>query len=60
MVDEAFICPQWKQENTPDNEIIHCDSCNVMTTIDCYSNKIKSEFIVQNIEQQELIDLKHH
>ena len=60
MVDKAFICPQWKRENTPDNEMIHCDSCNVMTTSDCHSNKIKSEFIVQNIEQQVLIDLKHH
>ena len=59
-VDEAFICPQWKQENTPDNETTYCDSCNVMTTSDCHSNKIKSEFIVQNIEQQVLIDLKHH
>ena len=60
MVDNAFICPQCKQENTPDNEMIYCDSCNVMATRDCCSNKIKSEFVVQNSEKQELIDLRHH
>ena len=58
MLDKSFTCPQCKQEKIQDSEMIYYDSCNVMTTSDCCSNKIKSEFVVQNTEKQELIDLK--
>ena len=58
MVDKLFICPQRKQEKIPDNEMIYCDSCSVIATSNCCSNKMKIEFAVRNSEKQELLDLK--
>ena len=58
MLDKLFICPQCKQEKIQDIEMIYSHSCNVMTTSDCCSNRIKSEFVVQSREKQELLDLK--
>ena len=36
--DKRFICLQCKQKKITDHEIINCDSCNVMTTINCSFN----------------------
>ena len=55
---KGFICPLCNQKNIPDNEIIYCDSCNVMTTTDCCLSKMQIEFVVQGSETQELLDLK--
>ena len=56
--DKRFICPRCNQEKVPDNEIIYWDSCNVMTTTDCCLSKMQIEFVVQDSETQELLDLK--
>ena len=54
--DKRFICPRYNQEKISDNEIIYCDSCKVMKITDCCLSKV--EFVVQNSETQELLDLK--
>ena len=56
--DKRFICPRCNLEKTPDNEIIYCDSCDVMTTTDCCLSTMQIEFVVQDSETKELLDLK--
>ena len=56
--DKRFICPQCHQEKTPDNKIIYCDSCNVMTTNNCCLSKMQIELVVQDSGTKELLDLK--
>ena len=58
LFDKRFICPHWNQEKILDNKIIYCDSCNVMATTDCGLSKMPIEFVVQDSETQELLDLK--
>ena len=55
---KRFICPRCNQEKVPDNEIIYCGSCNVMTTTACCLNKMQIEFVVQDSKLQELLNLK--
>ena len=56
--DNRFIYPRCNQEKIPDNEIIYCDSCTVMTTIDCCLSKMQIEFVVEDGETKELLNLK--
>ena len=56
--DKRFIWPHYNQEKTPDNKIIYCNSCNVMTTTDCCLSKMQIEFALQDGKTKELINLK--
>ena len=57
--DKRFIClRRWNQEKILDNEIMYCDSCNFMATTDCGLSKMPIEFVAQDSETQELLDLK--
>ena len=56
--DKRFIYPRWNEEKISDIEIIYCNSCNVMTTTNCCLCKMQIEFLVQDSETQQLLNLK--
>ena len=56
--DKRFICPRCNQEKISDIEIIYCNSCNVMTTTNCCLSKMQIEFLAQDRETQQLLNLK--
>lgn len=58
MLGKFFTCPQRNEEKITYNEMIYFHSWKFMTTSDCCFNRIKSEFVVQNSKEQELLDLK--